>query len=60
MTTKNIIKNLRKDGKEVYRDEFDHQEFWFCNGTALVDLLDFKPVDSTAKYRDVLTQIDVN
>lgn len=60
MKIENIIKNLTKDGEKVYRGEFDHKEFWFCNGTALVDLVDFTSVDTTATYKDVVTQIKNN
>lgn len=60
MKIKNIIKHLEKDGKEVYRGQFDFQEFWMCAGTALVDLVDGAAVSTTAKYADVIKQIEEN
>lgn len=56
----NTIKKLEKLGKKVYRAEFDHQPCWFCNGTALIDLKDYKPIDTTAKFSQVLEQIENN
>ena len=58
MKIENIIKNLKKDGKEVYIGQFDFKEFWMCNGTALVDLVDGVAVTTSAKYADVIKQIE--
>ena len=58
MRIENIIKHLEKDGKEVYRGQFDFQEFWMCAGTALVDLVDGLALETTAKYTDVIKQIE--
>lgn len=60
MRIENIIKHLEKDGKEVYRGQFDFQEFWMCAGTALVDLVDGSALETSAKYTDVIKQIEEN
>lgn len=60
MKFENIIKSLKKEGKEVYVGQFDFKDFFMCNGTALVDLLDGVAVPTTAKYADVVKQIQEN
>lgn len=58
MRIENIIKHLKKDGMKVYVGQFDFKEFWMCNGTALVDLVDGAALPTTAKYSDVVRQIE--
>lgn len=58
MKIENIIKRLNQNGKKVYLGQFDFQEVWMCNGTALIDLLDGKVVPTSAKYADVVKQIE--
>lgn len=60
MRIENIIKHLKKDGNKVYLGEFDFQKVWMCNGTALIDLVDSAAVPTTAKYTDVIIQIEEN
>lgn len=58
MTINNIIKKLEKQGKRVYKAEFDFKECWFCNGTALIDLKDSKMIATTAKFKEIEQQIE--
>lgn len=60
MKFENIIKSLKREGKEVYVGQFDFKDFFMCNGTALVDLVDGVAVLTTAKYADVVKQIQEN
>lgn len=60
MKLENIIKKLAKDGKVIYKGEFDFKECWMCQGTALVDLINGSIADTSAKYDDVLSQIQNN
>lgn len=60
MKIENIIKNLTKENIEVYKGEFDFNEFWFVNGTALVDLVDGVAKDTNGRYIDVINQIAHN
>lgn len=57
MKTENIIKKLEKEGLSVYKWQFDYKDFWFCNGTALVDSVDGIPLPTTATFKDVVIQI---
>lgn len=60
MKLDNIIKKLRRDGFEVVEGEFAYQKCLMCNGTALVDLTDGVVVDTSARYSDVIKQIEEN
>ena len=60
MKLENIIKSLTREGYTVYNAEFSNQEFPFCNGTALVNIVNGSPVITEALYRDVVAQIQAN
>lgn len=56
----NIIKKLNKDGYHVEVMQFSFQECLGVRGTALIDLVDEKVVQTTARYADVVKQIQTN
>lgn len=60
MKFENIVRNLKKDGYEVEVMEFSFQNCLGVRGTALIDLVDGEVKDTTAKYKDVVAQIDTN
>ena len=60
MKFENIVKNLKRDGYEVEPMEFSFQNCLGVMGTALIDLVDGEVKDTTAKYKDVVGQIDTN
>lgn len=60
MKIENIVKNLSKNGYEVYHGEFDFKDCWMCRGTALIDLKDGVAIPTNAKYLDVVKQIGSN
>lgn len=60
MKFENIIRKLAKDGYKVEPMEFSYQTVLGCRGTALIDLMDEKVVETTARYADVVKQIEVN
>lgn len=60
MRFENIVRNLKRDGYEVEVMEFSFQNCLGVRGTALIDLVDGEVKDTTAKYKDVVTQIDTN
>ena len=60
MKFENIIKRLKKDGYEVEVMEFSFQNCLGVTGTALIDLVDGEIKDTTAKYTDVIKQIQNN
>lgn len=58
MKFESIIKKLTKDGYKVEKMEFSFQECLGCNGTALIDLINDQVIETSAKYADVVKQID--
>lgn len=60
MRFENIVRNLKKDGYEVEVMEFSFQNCLGVRGTALIDLVDGEVKDTTAKYKDVVAQIETN
>lgn len=60
MKLDNIIKKLRRNGFEVVEGEFSFQKCYMCNGTALVDLSNGAVADTSARYSDVVKQIQEN
>lgn len=60
MKIENIIKNLTKDNIKVYKGQFDFKDCFMVNGTALIDLEDGIVKDTTARYMDVLKQVQSN
>ena len=60
MKFENIVRNLKKDGYEVEVMEFSFQNCFGVRGTALIDLVDGEVKDTTARYKDVVVQIETN
>lgn len=60
MRFENIVRNLKKDGYEVEVMEFSFQNCLGVRGTALIDLVDGEVKDTTARYKDVVAQIETN
>ena len=60
MKFENIIKNLEKDGYKVEPMQFSFQNCLGVNGTALIDLINNTVTQTTAKYKDVVVQIQNN
>lgn len=60
MKFENIVRNLKKDGYEVEVMEFSFQNCLGVRGTALIDLVDGEVKSTTAKYKDVVAQIETN
>ena len=60
MKFENIVRNLNKDGYEVEVMEFSFQNCLGVRGTALIDLVDGEVKDTTARYKDVVAQIETN
>lgn len=60
MKFENIVRNLKKDGYEVEVMEFSFQNCLGVRGTALIDLVDGEVKSTTAKYKDVVDQIETN
>lgn len=60
MKYENILKNLEKQGYKIEPMEFSFQKCLGVNGTALIDLVDGNVVSTTAKYQDVISQIETN
>lgn len=60
MKFENILKNLQKQGYKVEPMEFSFEKCLGVNGTALIDLVDEKVVETSAKYQDVISQIETN
>lgn len=60
MRFENIVRNLKKDGYEVEVMEFSFQNCLGVRGTALIDLVDGEVKDTTAKYKEVVAQIETN
>lgn len=60
MKLENIIKKLNKEGTIVYKGEFDFKPCHMCKGIALIDLVDGEVADTSARYTDVLLQINNN
>lgn len=59
MRFENIVKRLEKDNK-IYAEKFLTVECIFCNGTALVDIVDGNVVNTTATLQEVKRQIKDN
>lgn len=55
-----IVRNLKKDGYEVEIMEFSFQECLGVRGTALIDLVEGEIKETTARYKDVVVQIETN
>lgn len=60
MRFENIVRNLKKDGYEVEVMEFSFQNCLGVRGTALIDLVNGEIKDTTAKYKEVVAQIETN
>ena len=60
MKFENIVRNLKKDGYEVEPMEFSFQSCLGVRGTALIDLLNGEIKDTTAKYKEVVAQIETD
>lgn len=60
MRFENIVRNLKKDGYEVEVMEFSFQNCLGVRGTALIDLVNEEIKDTTAKYKEVVAQIETN
>ena len=60
MRFENIVRNLKKDGYEVEVMEFSFQNCFGVRGTALIDLVNGEIKDTTAKYKEVVAQIETN
>ncbi len=60
MRFENIVRNLKKDGYEVEVMEFSFQNCLGVRGTALIDLVNGEIKDTTAKYKEVVGQIETN
>lgn len=60
MKFENIVRNLKKDGYEVEPMEFSFQDCLGVRGTALIDLVNGEIKDTTARYKDVVAQIEAN
>lgn len=60
MKIENIIKRLAKENVKVYRGEFSYQECWMAEGTALVDVVEGKVVETNSRWADVAEQIVEN
>lgn len=57
MKYENIIKKLKADSVRVYEGQFEYKPVMMVSGTALIDLVDGEVVPTTAKYTDVVKQI---
>ena len=57
MRFENIIKKLAKDGYKVEPMEFSFQSCLGVTGTALVDIYNDNIQETTARYADVVSQI---
>lgn len=57
MRFENIIKKLAKDGYKVEPMEFSFQTVLGVTGTALVDIYNNNVQQTTARYADVVSQI---
>lgn len=57
MKFENIIRKLAKDGYEVEPMEFSFQTVLGVTGTALVDIYNDNVQETTARYADVVSQI---
>lgn len=57
MRFENIIKKLAKDGYKVEPMEFSFQTCLGVTGTALVDIYNDNIQETTARYADVVSQI---
>lgn len=57
MRFENIIKKLAKDGYKVEPMEFSFQTVLGVTGTALVDIYNDNIQETTARYSDVVSQI---
>lgn len=57
MKFENIVKRLRQDGVMIYEGEFEFKPVSMVHGTALIDLVNGEVVPTTAKYSDVVSQI---
>lgn len=55
-----IVRNLKKDGYEVEIMEFSFQKCLGVRGTALIDLVEGEIKETTARYKDVVAQIETN
>lgn len=60
MKFENIIRNLKKAGYKVEPMEFSFQNCLGVNGTALVDTCNTEVIPTTAKYQEVISQIEGN
>lgn len=60
MKFEGIIKKLFKDGYEIVPMQFDFKPCLGCRGTALIDIFNGSVVETTAKYNDVVKQIQNN
>lgn len=60
MKFENIVRNLKKDGYEAEPMEFSFQNCLGVRGTALIDLVNGEIKDTTAKYKEVVGQIETN
>ena len=60
MKFENIVKRLNKEGYKVEVMQFSFQECLGVTGTALIDLVNENVVETTAKYADVVKQIENN
>lgn len=60
MRFENIIKKLAKDGYKVEPMEFSFQTVLGVSGTALVDIYNDNVQETTARYIDVVKQIQAN
>lgn len=60
MKFENIVRNLKKDGYEVEDMEFSFQNCLGVRGTALIDLVNGEIKDTTARYKDVVAQVETN
>ena len=57
MRFESIVKKLKADSVMVYEGEFAYKPVLMVHGTALIDLVEGEVVPTTAKYKDVVKQI---
>lgn len=58
MKFENIVSKLKKDGYKVEVMQFFFRTVFSVSGTALADIVDEDVVHTTAKYKDVISQIE--
>lgn len=58
MRFENIVKKLQKEGYIVELMQFNFKECFGVNGTALIDVVNGDVTETSARYKDVIKQIE--